>query len=477
VDISRLSALALADRIRRGTLTSRDAVEAHIAAVERVNPAVNAVVATRFAEARREADEADAAVRRGADLGPFHGVPMTVKESFAVAGMPQTAGLVARRGTLARGDAVTVARLRRAGAIPLGVTNTSELCMWMESANHVYGRTSNPYDAGRIAGGSSGGEGAIVGAGGSPMGLGADIGGSIRMPAFFCGVFGHKPTGGLVPGTGQFPFAENAARRYLSTGPIARRAEDLWPFLQVVAGPDGEDTGALEYSLGDPRDVSFRGLTVVSIPDNGTINVSDVLVDAQERCLDELSRRGARVRTTRVKGLRASLGIWSAMMSAAADTSFRTLLGQGRPIGIGRELARWAVGRSPHTFAALALALVEGAPMWSGSTGERLVAAGKRLQGQIEDLIGDGVLLFPSYPEVAPRHGAPLLRPMRWVYTAIVNVLELPSTQVPLGLDARGLPLGVQVVGARGRDHVTIAVACELERAFGGWVPPPRLWR
>ena len=179
--------MSIARRISRGALSAEEALEAHIGAVERTHGAINAVVARRFEAARREARAADAAVKAGDELAPLHGVPITIKESFAVEGMPNTAGLVARRGMPAYGDATTVARLRRAGAVIMGVTNVSELCMWMESNNFVYGRTNNPYDHGRIAGGSSGGEGAVVGAGASPIGLGADIGGSIRLPAFFCG--------------------------------------------------------------------------------------------------------------------------------------------------------------------------------------------------------------------------------------------------------------------------------------------------
>src|SRR5690606_31809746 len=145
----------------------------------------------------------------------------------------------------------------------------------------VYGRTRNPYDAARIPGGSSGGEGAIVGAGASPFGLGADIGGSIRMPAFFCGVFGHKPTGGLVPGTGQYPIAENEALRYLTTGPIARHARDLFPLLELLAGPDGRDRGCAAMPLGDPGDVDLRSLSVVSVTGNGFNAVADDLIAAQ----------------------------------------------------------------------------------------------------------------------------------------------------------------------------------------------------
>jgi fatty acid amide hydrolase 2 len=200
-ELLTLSATELARRIRAGELTSHEAVQVHIDAVEGCNDNINAVVAKRYDAARAEAEQADARLQsQGPDeLPPLHGVPCTIKEAFALQGMPNTSGLVARRDVVADHDATAVARLRAAGAIPLGVTNVSELCMWMESNNRVYGRTLNPYDHGRIAGGSSGGEGAIVGAGASPIGLGADVGGSIRLPAFFCGAFGHKPSGGHGP--------------------------------------------------------------------------------------------------------------------------------------------------------------------------------------------------------------------------------------------------------------------------------------
>ncbi len=469
------SAIQLADFIRRGEVSSLEVVEAHIAAIERCNPRINAVVATRFEVARAEAQAADEQLGRSAEgLGVFHGVPCTIKESFALEGMPNTAGLVTRQGRVADEDATAVARLRAAGAIPLGVTNVSELCMWLESSNRVYGRTANPYDAARIPGGSSGGEGAIVGAGASPIGLGADIGGSIRLPAFFCGAFGHKPTGGMVPGTGQFPIAENDALRYMTTGPIVRRAEDLHPFLKVIAGPDGIDPECREFDLGDPAGVAIDHLSVVYVADNGVTPVSAELRAAHRRCADHLDRGGARVREAQIPGLRRSFEIWGAMLGAASDTSFSELLGEGEAIGVARELARWAFGRSPHTLAALGLAAVEKVPLFHGRRGAALVAAGQQLQQDLEAVIGaEGVMLFPVYPEVAPRHHVPLLRPHAAAYTAIINVMELPSTQVPLGLNENGLPLGVQVVGARGNDHLTIAVAAELEHAFGGWVPPP----
>lgn len=469
-----LSGTAIAAAIARGELTSRQVVDAHIAHIETVNPTINAVVATRFELARTEADEADALQASGAELARFHGVPCTIKECFALTGMPNTAGLASR---VARGpaetDATAVARIRAAGAIPLGVTNTSELCMWMESNNAVYGRTRNIYDPDRMVGGSSGGEGAIIAAGGSPFGLGSDIGGSIRLPAFFCGVFGHKPSGGLVPGTGQFPIAENEALRYLSTGPMARRAEDLWPLLQLLAGADGSDAGCTESLIGDPADVSIDGLRVVVVRGNGFRKVSKDLLAAQDRAAAELQARGATIVRADVKGLKRSFELWATLLGEAEEHhSFRGHLEAGTPRSMVRELARFAMGRSAHTLPAIVLAGVEKlSPILSGSP-KKAFERTAALKEELTQLMGDGVMLFPPFTRVAPRHNAALLTPLDFTYTGIFNVLEMPGTQVPLGLTPHGLPLGVQVIGPHGADHRTIAVAQVLEDAVGGWVPP-----
>jgi fatty acid amide hydrolase 2 len=468
------SAVGMAAAIRRGDTTSRAVVEAHVRRLRAVNPVLNAVVADRIEEALGEADAADARVAGGeADLPPLLGVPCTIKECFEVQGMPWTSGHVARVGTLGRTDAEAVRRLRRAGAIVLGVTNVSELCMWLETSNRVYGRTNNPYDPARIVGGSSGGEGAVVGSGASPFGLGADVGGSIRMPAFFNGVFGHKPSGGLVPNSGQFPIAENEALRYLTTGPLARRAEDLMPLLRVLAGPDGVDTGCEVMELGDPASVDLSTLRVLDMAGDGRTSVHRDLLEAQERAAQHLASRGAIVVREPLRELRHGVEIWSAMLDGAGGQKFGITLGGGTQVSLLRQLLLWSVRRSPHTLPALGLAGVERlSGLTAGQLG-RFQAMGVELRAELERrLVGNTVMLYPSYPEPAPRHYLPLLRPLRFGYTALLNVLEVPSTQVPLGLSSRGLPLGVQVVGARGHDHRTIAVAQELERAFGGWVLP-----
>ena len=474
-ELLTLSGTALAALIRNGDLTSVDAVDAHIAQVEATNPTLNAVVATRFEEAREEAQKADAKrAKSNADLPAFHGVPCTIKECFALTGMPNTAGLATRvpLGGAAK-DATAVARLRAAGAIPLGVTNTSELCMWMESANTVYGRTNNAYDPTRIVGGSSGGEGAIISAGASPFGLGSDIGGSIRLPAFFNGVFGHKPSGGMVPGTGQFPLAENEALRYLTTGPLARRAEDLMPLMRILAGPDGQDGGCTPIPLQHNADISLDGLRVVTIEHNGFRRVSKDLLDTQRRAADALRDRGAIVEVAHVKALKRSFELWATLLGEAEEhQSFRGMLESGAPRSMVLELARFAMGRSDHTLPAIVLAAVEKVSPYVSGSPAKAFARVAALKTELNALIGDGVMLFPSYTRVAPLHNRPLLTPLDFVYAGILNVLEMPATQVPMGLSAEGLPLGIQVASVHGADHRTIRVAQALEDACGGWVPP-----
>jgi fatty acid amide hydrolase 2 len=384
--------------------------------------------------------------------------------------MPNAAGMVHRRDHIAETDAPAVARLQRAGAIVIGVTNTSEATMWIESDNRLYGRTNNAYNPKRTAGGSSGGEGSAVGAGFAPIGLGTDIGGSIRLPAFFNGVFGHKPTAGLVPNSGQFPNTSGEAGRLLGVGPLARRGEDLMPLLRLLAGADPDDPLSRDAALGDPDAVSLDGLPVALIDGRLIPPVSKELREACDRAAAVLEERGAQVKRVPLRRLRTALEPYLATLKEGAGTTTREILaGEGVEIR-ARDLVRRG---APHTVATKLLIAAESTfgRLPAGRT-RRAVSAGERLASEIEELVGDGVLLHPPFGRPAPRHGTTVGRPWKVLHAAVFNLAGLPATETPLGLGKRGLPLGVQVVAGRDRDHVGIAVARELARGRGGWGAP-----
>ena len=296
------------------------------------------------------------------------------------------------------------------------------------------------------------------------------------MPSFFNGVFGHKATGGIVPSTGSYPPARHAVQRFVTCGPIVRRAEDLMPVLRIVAGPDGIEENCTPCELGDPASVDLRSLEVFSV-EKGPGSVQDVLVDAQRRAADALAARGAKVERREIPALSRSLEIWSAMLDEGRGdgSRFRDLMAHGGDFEPWRELARFPFGRSQYTLPGLLLSVLEEVPARFAARTRRILALGKDLAAELADVLGDrGVLLYPSFPRVAPRHRTPLLAPFQFAYTAIFNVMEMPSTQVPLGLDGSGLPLGVQVIAPRRQDHVSIAVAMALETSMGGWLSPSR---
>lgn len=471
--LTTASATDLAFAIRTGEVSARRVVEAHIDLL-RSTAHLGAVVADRYAQALSEADEADATVAAAADpdtLPPLLGVPFTVKESIPVTGMPFTGGLASRRSVVSTADARAVERLRTAGAIVVGVTNTAELCLGIESFNPVYGRTGNPYDPRRVAGGSSGGEGAAVGSGGVPFGLGADTGGSIRMPAFFCGVFGHKPSPGLVPSEEQIPslttFAGTEFDAMETIGPLARRAGDLMPLLRILAGPDAA------AKIPDPESVDLAGLPVI-IADRSTYvrPLTPEMFAARARAAHVLSEAGADIRHVDLTGLRRAAQFYLVELREHAGTSVANLFDFFATEPYEGRLPAWARAHSPQ----LKLAIIGDhiAGMAPAVVRRKIRDAGQAFARELAEVMGDGVLLHPPFPRTAPRHNGTLARPWLFGGASIFNLLELTATEVPLGLDRGGIPLGVQAVAAAGNDHTTIRVALELERAMGGWVPPAR---
>lgn len=469
-----LSAMEIGRRIRRREVSPVEVVGAHIDRVRAVNPAINAVIAQRFERALDEARQAEQQVMHATDpddLPPLLGLPYTTKEYIQAEGMPLTAGIWSRRREIAPCDAETVCRLRKAGAILIGITNVPEGGLWMETYNDVYGRTVNPWNPGRSAGGSSGGEGAIVATGAVAFGLGADVGGSIRIPAAFCGTVGHKPTGRMVPNTGFWPACEGTElSAYLVCGPLCRRVEDVMPLMRALAGPDGTDTIVRNWELGNPDDVDLREVTVYPAPSNGFTWVHGANRRAIDDAADALAARGARIGRLDPRRMKRAFMIWSAMMSTGGGPSYQAVIGNGRPLRPLAEIGRLMMGRSRHTLPALAIvALEQVTERFPGAT-QRAVEQGRALQAELEELLGPrGVMLHPPYSRPAPRHYTPMVTPLDFVCTGLFNVLEFPSTVVPTGFDPDGLPLSVQVIGKRGNDHLTVAVAGALERELGGW--------
>ncbi|XP_065199283.1 fatty-acid amide hydrolase 2-A-like [Sycon ciliatum] len=554
-----LSATQLSKRIREGSVSSQKVVATYIRRVRRVNTHLNAMVLDTFDSATAEARKVDASLADGTapsrQFCPLYGVPFTCKECFAVQGLPNTAGLCRRRDIMAEADAPVVRRLRAAGGILIGISNVSELCLWYECHNPLYGRSNNPYNAQCTPGGSSGGEAALVGAGASMIGVGSDVGGSIRMPAFFCGVFGHKPSPGLVPNDGQYPCATNAhSRKMLTTGPICRYAEDLELMLKIMATdpadiqcltghgfscdeqsflPQAECCDSLVAPTDDVSDsnasvgislqraaskflgdsdhvsshsdwpvmhaaavaalcsdqvapVDLSSLHYISILDAHTATtvlqspLAQELADVQQRVNKALADRfSVTVKETSLRKLRCTSDLWSVGMAelGGPDMSQRLYDLSYNHAGAWpsvKELCKWCVGQSNHTFIAILTALL--------SSQIRNIPESKllkmrqirsSLESELEQLIGEnGVLIFPSHPTLAPYHNYPLITPMNYAYTALFNLTGMPVTQCPLGLSADGRPLGVQIVSLQGNDRITIAVGQFLQEAFGGWSPP-----
>ncbi|WP_082501617.1 amidase [Williamsia sp. Leaf354] len=464
--IGTASAFELAEAIADGRTTSRRVVQFHIDTL-RSRAEFGAIARDRFDAALAEADAVDSAGTKADPDRPLLGVPCTIKESIPVTGMPHTAGLSSRAGIIADVDAIAVQRLRRAGAIVVGVTNTAELCLGIESTNSVYGRTSNPYDVRRVSGGSSGGEGSAIGGGGIPFGVGGDTGGSIRIPSFYCGVFGHKPSPGLVPANESIPSlsGEEEVDLLETLGPMSRRASDLMPLLRILADDaDGRRCGSIDA-------VDLEGLRVVIPTKSSYLRPMDRSVrDARDAAGEALAERGADVVWQPMPAMRRVIASYLMELRRHAGTSVMNLFD--------------SFGETPQRHLTPAVLRANSLQLQLAMIGDRLPEllpppARKLLDKFARDLadevaaaIGDGVMLHPPLPQPAPFHHGTLARPWLFGGAAIFNMLGMAVTEVPLGFSPRNLPVGVQVASQPGNDNVTIAVALELEKAFGGWVPP-----
>lgn len=453
-ELTTQSATDTARALQAREVSSVEVVSAYLERIDAVDPALNAVVQTAREAALDRARRADAALSRGVIWGPLHGVPMTIKDSFETAGVITAAGTKGLESYVPERDATVVERLRAAGAILLGKTNVPEITLRFTTDNYVYGRTNNPYDTARMPAGSSGGAAAIVAACGSPFDIGSDTGGSIRIPAHFCGIAGLKPTVGRVPRTGHIPFLELGAGEALTqVGPLARRVEDLNLILPIIAGPDGHDPAIVPMPLGDPAAVDLKKQRVAYYVDIGvTPPPTPKTSEAVRSAASALAEVGASVREDLPPGVRTAPSFWREIFVADGGAGVRRLLEK-----LGTE--------QMHPFLE-----------WS-QQGEDLPASEyNQLLSRWNELRRDGLAFLEDYDAIiCPVNATPATlhsEPTPFKYTHLYNLLGWPVAVVRCSTSPEGLPIGVQVVARPWREDVALAVAGFFEQTFGGWERP-----
>jgi amidase len=447
----------LAEAIRTGRFSATTLVDAHLRRIDAVNPQINAVV-TLSKEARAQAAAADAELARGHVRGPLHGVPMTIKDSLDSAGTVSTWGTPGRAGFVPAEDATVVARLRAAGAILLGKSNTPELTLSFDTVNPIHGQTCNPYDVDRSPGGSSGGAAAMVAAGGAPFDIGSDTGGSIRLPAHCCGVAGIKPTSGRVSRHGHAIPPEGWLNGLTQLGPIARTVADLALLLPIIAGPDGRDPTVAPVPLGDPAAVDVTKIRVALHNDNGIYAAEPKIAHAVGEAGEALRAVGARVVEARPPGIEETLEIMGGLMR-----------GVDEGIWVQRLLARAA---TPLDQSSLSRYL----GLERRTVGEMVahIEHWHRFRARMLSFLDDfDLILCPvaAFPALAPGEFAGEKYP-GFSYTMSYNLTGWPAAVVRAGTSAAGLPIGVQLVAAPWREDVALAAALVVERELGGWRAP-----
>jgi len=471
------TAAALAAR----KISAAELTDQAIARLEALDGKLNAVVVRDFERARAGAKEADAALARG-EKKPLLGVPMTVKEAFNVAGLPTTWGLPRGKDIKAAADALTVQRLKDAGAIILGKTNVPVMLADWQSYNEVYGQTNNPWDVRRTPGGSSGGSAVSLAAGFVPLELGSDIGGSLRVPANFCGVFAHKPTHGLIPPRGHVPPGAPALPVDVDlgvVGPMARNAGDLALALDILAGPDEPLATAYRLELPKPRHDKLADYRVLVIDTHPLLPTSNVVRGALGRLADDLAKAGATV--ARSSPLVPDL----ALAGRTYQTLLTSFLGADMPIDAYERLRQAAAGipKEANTLDAAGgrgWVLSHRDWIWADRTRTFLAERWRALFREF-DVVLCPIMPTPAFPH---DHGEPRTRRIdvdgtphpyleQTMWPGVATLTGLPATAVPVARSPEGLPIGMQVVGPYLEDRTPLAFAALVERAFGGFVPPP----
>ena len=459
-----LSATQQAAWIRSGKLSSVELVQFHLHRIAEVNPALNAVVEVLAARALADARAADTVLARGDATGPLHGVPFSVKDSIELAGTVCTAGTLGRRAApVSIHDATLVSRLRAAGAIPIARTNVPDLLFAFETDNLLFGRTNNPYDLARTPGGSSGGEAALIAACGSPMGLGSDCAGSVRLPAAFCGIAGIKPTSGRLPRTGHFPPSGGWIEALWQIGPLSRRVEDLVLMMRLLAGGHGADPTTADMAFAPLDEAGLHGLRVAFYTGNGLVSTSEDVAAVVRAAAGALAAEVASVKEDRPACLEAAYDLEMKLLGADGGDSLRAYLSEIGSTRVHPLLTGWLDKLEPYR---------------TGLAGfQDYWAEWDRYRAEMTSFLGNyDAVLCPVYPQAALPHGVSTVEEnfRGFSHTMAYNLAGLPGAVVRCGETPAGLPLAVQVVARAWREDIALAVAGRLERAFGGWKPAAR---
>jgi Asp-tRNA(Asn)/Glu-tRNA(Gln) amidotransferase A subunit family amidase len=463
-----LPAVLMAEQVRKKKISPVELVDAHLRQIERVNPKLNAFVQVDTERARQAAQEAEITVMREKKLGPLHGVPISIKSSLAVRGMLCESGTRLRAGFVPAQDAPLVARLRAAGAIVLGVTNTPELLMAWETDNLLYGRTNNPWDLDRTPGGSSGGEAAAIAAGMSAGGVGSDGGGSIRVPAHFSGICGLKPTPGRIPATGHYPVSAGPFALIGVVGPMARTVSDLKVLFEVMQGPDAGDTCAAPVPLRWTSEDETRTLRVGYFEDDGRTPVTPETRQAVRTAAEDLRSTGFQVEPFQPEGLEEARQLWHTLFVVAGGMLLRPMF-KGRESDLSpmlKQFLEWSAAEPALTGENLL-------DVWIRR--DELRARFLRQMQQYE------ILLCPAAAIPAFRHGERSWQVDgqtvnyldAWSYAEFFNLLGNPAVVVPVGRSPEGQPIGVQIVGQPWEEEQALSVAAALEKRCGAWKTPP----
>lgn len=486
--IPRLSASALTKNIAAGQISAVEALQACLKQVDASNKAINAVITLDVERAMDRAKEADNALAKGNNWGPLHGLPMTIKDSWETEGLRTTAGAKVYADHIPKTDAVPVARLKAAGAIVFGKTNLPAHAADIQTDNPLFGRTNNPWDHTKTAGGSSGGAAAALACKMTPLELGSDLAGSIRVPAAMCGIYGHKPSFRSIPMRGHIPGPPGTLSEadLAVAGPLARHAEDLKLAMQVLSGPSARESRAWSLKFQRPRHKVIKDYRIACWFDDPFCKVQGALREQLELMAHALESAGAKVdRNARPAfSLKENHDIYFSLLAAVAAAGLppETFSQLGKALPFLRLAAR--LGMVPDALAEYAKGATQQAKEWIVTNEMRA-----HLRGAWDQFFTQyDVLLTPVLPTNAYQHttkGSVVKRKLDidgetrsyldlFIWPGLAGASYLPATVAPIGISSDGLPAAVQIIGPYLEDYTCMDFAAQLGKIHGGFTPPPQ---